>query len=50
MTRNRFFLLVLTFLLFSFNQKDNDQLVDKGKWVTIFNGKNLDGWSLKISG
>src|SRR5688572_4419973 len=50
MTRNRFFMLVLAFLLFSFNQKDSDQLVRKGKWVSIFNGKNLDGWSLKISG
>lgn len=23
---------------------------DKGKWVSIFNGKNLDGWTVKITG
>ena len=50
MTRNRFFLIALAFLLFSFNQKDNDQIVSKKKWVSIFNGKNLEGWTMKISG
>ena len=50
MTRNRFFLITLAFLLFSFNQKDNDQIVNKEKWVSIFNGKNLEGWTMKISG
>src|SRR6187402_1633444 len=45
MTRNRFFLITLAFLLVSFNQKDN-----KKKWVSIFNGKNLEGWTMKISG
>ena len=50
MTRNRFFLITLAFLLFSFNQKDNDQIVNKKKWVSIFNGKNLEGWTMKISG
>jgi len=50
MTRNRFFLITLSFLLFSFNQKDNDHFVNKEKWVSIFNGKNLEGWTMKISG
>jgi len=47
MARNRFILLVLPFLLFSFDFKSQYQ---NKKWVTIFNGKNLDGWTMKISG
>src|SRR5688572_22404767 len=50
MTRTRFFLLALPFLFFSFNLKDNYQIANKEKWVSIFNGKNLDGWTMKISG
>ena len=50
MTRNRFFLLALPFLFFSFIPKDNGQISGKEKWVNIFNGKNLDGWTMKISG
>lgn len=24
--------------------------VEKGKWISLFNGKNLDGWKVKITG
>jgi hypothetical protein len=50
MGRNRFFLITLTCLLFSFNQKNTDQTIGEKKWVSIFNGKNLEGWTMKISG
>src|SRR5688572_16987024 len=50
MTRNRFFLLAIPILLFSFNFRDADQNTSAKKWVSIFNGKNLDGWTMKISG
>ena len=50
MTRNRFFLLALPFLLILFQSKRQRPNLNKEKWVSIFNGKNLDGWTMKISG
>jgi hypothetical protein len=41
-----FFLLVA---LLSFCPKQNDD-VAKGKWVSLFNGKNLENWIPKIAG
>src|SRR5664279_788006 len=42
------------FLLFSYNSegqtKNNTQVQDGGKWISIFNGKNLDGWTPKVTG
>lgn len=34
-------------LLLSYCSRDND---GKGQWETIFNGKNLDGWIVKMTG
>jgi hypothetical protein len=48
MLRKIFFLLAVTFILFSFNEPD--RAVNAGKWVSLFNGKNLDGWKMKIAG
>ncbi|WP_276373208.1 DUF1080 domain-containing protein [Chryseolinea sp. H1M3-3] len=49
MTRKRFFLLIVPVVLFSFNFSTTNQ-ISKKKWVSLFNGKNLDGWTMKISG
>ncbi|MFB0909170.1 MAG: DUF1080 domain-containing protein, partial [Spirosomataceae bacterium] len=43
--RNLFFLLLLSTTLFA--QKNNP---DKQDWKQLFNGKNLDGWDIKIAG
>src|SRR5688572_29377642 len=50
MVRNRLFLFVLPFLLFSLNFKTIDPKDASKKWVSLFNGKNLDRWNMKISG
>lgn len=49
MARNRLFLFAIALILFSFNSKDPKHTV-KSKWVSLFNGKNLEGWTMKISG
>jgi hypothetical protein len=50
MVRSRLILLALPLLLFSLNFKSVDQTKVSKKRVSIFNGKNLDGWTMKISG
>jgi hypothetical protein len=50
MLRNPLLLLVLPVLLFSLTFKSVDQKNTSKKWVRLFNGKNLDGWTMKISG
>jgi hypothetical protein len=49
MARNRLFLFAIALILFSFNSQEPEQNI-KSKWVRLFNGKNLDGWTMKISG
>ena len=50
MARKHLFLLALPFLIFSLNFKGTDQETNSKKWVSLFNGKNLEGWAIKISG
>jgi hypothetical protein len=38
-------LFILTFILFSFAPDSK-----KVKWISLFNGKNLDGWTMKFAG
>jgi hypothetical protein len=45
MIRSTLLFLLASFLLSSFSTPDK-----KGKWQTLFNGKNLDGWTMKIVG
>lgn len=45
MIRNSIILLIVSILTFSFSAPDK-----KDKWVTLFNRKNLDGWTMKIVG
>jgi len=45
MLRNRL-LVIVPFLLFSFSSKKESEK----KWVSLFNGKNLDHWHVKIAG
>jgi hypothetical protein len=50
MTGKRFFLFsAIPLILSSFGSNPIDR-VTAAKWVSLFNGKNLDGWSMKISG
>jgi hypothetical protein len=47
---NRLLLLCLSILLFcSYNAKGPDHQ-KAGKWVSLFNGKNLSNWQVKIAG
>jgi len=44
-----FFLLLFIVPAASFCPKENDN-IKKEKWVSLFNGKNLDNWTPKIAG
>jgi len=46
MKRSHIFLAFLVVSLFAFNTKPTA----KDEWVTIFNGKDLNGWIMKIAG
>jgi hypothetical protein len=48
MTHNRSLLILLSFVLLSFSFEKTHEHADK--WVSLFNGKNLDGWKMKIVG
>jgi len=41
-------LIIVPILLFSFSERNHD--LKESKWVPLFNGKNLDGWKMKIAG
>lgn len=42
--------LIIPFILFSFTIEVPQATRSAEKWVSLFNGKNLDGWKMKISG
>jgi len=46
----RLLLLVFPFLLLSYHTKISIKETDVKKWISLFNGKNLDGWKPKIAG
>jgi len=50
MKRNSLLLFILSFLLFSFSTETHKGNKTDQKWITLFNGKNLDGWKMKIVG
>ena len=58
MRRNFITVMILIFVLscqISFGQslaapKAKQQAQKEGKWISIFNGKNLDGWTPKVTG
>lgn len=50
MKRSTLFLLILPFILFSFDNKVDPKNIPVKKWVKLFNGKNLDGWKMKVAG
>jgi hypothetical protein len=51
MITKRVLLIAIPFLLFSFTLKQPDVDYERaGKWKSLFNGKNLDGWKMKIAG
>jgi len=50
MLLNRFFLIVFSILLFSYSAKNINTDKNPGKWVSLFNGKNLKNWQIKIAG
>lgn len=50
MNKKLFTYILLSLILFSFGFRASDKYKDAGKWVRLFNGKNLDGWKMKIVG
>jgi hypothetical protein len=49
MTIKRLLLIAVPLIFFSFHFKDPYQ-PGEAKWVSLFNRRNLDGWTMKISG
>ena len=50
-TTNKFILYLLKFILvFLLFTSCNIGKRDAGKWIQLFNGENLDGWDVKITG
>src|SRR5262245_26183715 len=47
MIRKCFFLAAVAFALFAFQEPEH---APEGKWVSLFNGIDLTGWNMKISG
>lgn len=58
MNRNVFLLLIAAFFSFMQNAESQPNLANIGKskitqddgWISLFNGKDLDGWTLKVTG
>ena len=49
--KNLLLLVVSTLFLTSFDSNKNfDTKKDAGKWMRLFNGKNLENWIPKIAG
>src|ERR1700712_3793077 len=46
----RLLLLLLPFLLQSYQPASSGNQIHSKKWVSLFNGKNLDHWTPKFSG
>ena len=42
--------LVLVVVCGGLAAEDKSQSDQRGKWVSLFNGKNLDGWKPKVAG
>src|SRR6266700_2803154 len=50
---SKYFLPIIIFILVLLpwvSCKDNGETQTKGPWISLFNGKNLDGWKVKIAG
>lgn len=45
-----FFVIVLLPLFFIFGHECNTRNTTSDKWISLFNGKDLDGWTVKIKG
>ena len=43
-------ILLLALLPFAKNQQATNPNASKKEWIQLFNGKNLDGWDIKIAG
>ena len=47
---NFLFILLILLLSISCNEKDKSNSNIEENWISLFNGKNLDGWDIKFSG
>lgn len=43
---HKIFIIIITLFFCSFNPS----IAAEGKWISLFNGQNLDGWDVKITG
>lgn len=51
MRKSQYFLVVLFFLALACDsRKHAEQKTEDLKWVSLFNGKDLEGWTMKIAG
>ena len=48
MKPSRSLLIIIPVLLLSFSERT--PVLKEEKWKVLFNGKNLDGWKMKIAG
>ncbi len=44
------FFSVIIICLIGCNSVKNESEINKEEWISLFNGKNLDGWTVKING
>ena len=43
-------IIFLCYIYYNNNPNESDDFKDKNEWETIFNGKDFDGWEIKIRG
>ena len=48
MIKNLIIVLAIPFALIAYDSAEQDQ--NKREWISLFNGKNLEGWKIKVTG
>ena len=48
MIKNLIIVLAIPIALMAFDSEKQDQ--NKREWISLFNGKNLEGWKIKVTG
>ena len=47
MIKNLIIVLAIPIALMAFDSEKQDQ--NKREWISLFNGKNLEGWKIKVT-
>ncbi len=48
MVKNALIILAIPLILMAYDSEQQNQ--NKREWITLFNGKNLEGWKIKVTG